>query len=234
MEIYKVRFNYDVKFTVENNTNTKAVNIINEEDRTETMLKYKKIFAPDEATSILIKINDSEYLFVGSTLKKFKTLDPINSFYSPIENNDCFYSYAIDSKNRYYLLIEDVILTKYNGNDPYTYYYTERNMGSLIAGSVSRRKIRIKNGVRYTTYEQNENKSPFKNIYCLYIFNLDEEQDLCGDFQLSYEPEPRNLGSMYIKYNDKRNLKVPMTFKKIKKLHEQFGKLMGFIPLIMN
>jgi hypothetical protein len=133
-----------------------------------------------------------------------------------------------------YFLIENVILTKYSGNDPYTYYYTERNTGSMIAGSVSRRKIRIKNGVRYTTYEQNENKSPFKNIYCLHIFNLDEEQDLCGDFQLSYEPEPRNLGSMYIKYNNKKKFKSSYDFQKDKKLHEQFGKLMGFIPLIMN
>jgi hypothetical protein len=237
METYLVHYNYDTPFRIENYTDEKKVHIFDLTYNTETIVKYQKIFTgsqTDPINTVLINTHNNNYIFSGRVLKKFTSIDPIVDYFSVIGRNDVPYPYAIDSKNRYYLLIENVVLTKYSGDDPYDYYYNNSNMGSLIAGSVSRRKIKIKKGVRYITYERNENKNPFRDIYCIYIFNLDEDENICGDFQMSYRPFPENLGSMYIKYNDKRNLKVPITFKGIKKLHEEFGKLKGFVPLIMN
>lgn len=238
METYLIHDNGDTPFRVENYINEKKVNIFDLNNNNNiTVIKYQGIFTgsqPDPINTVLINTRDNNYVFVGRTIQKFNSIDPIVDYFSIIGRNDVPYPYAIDSKNRYYLLIENVILTKYNGNDPYTHYYSESNMGSMIAGSVSKRRIRTINGLRHIFYEKNENKNPFRNIYCLYIFNLDDEKDFEGDFQMKYEPFPRNLGSMYIKYNDKRNLKVPMTFKGIKKIHKDFGKLKGYIPLIMN
>lgn len=239
METYLIHDNGDTPFRIENYTDQKKVHIfdINNGNK-EKIIKYKQLFTgqigQEPVNTVLINTHDNNYIFAGRTLKKFESIDPIVEYVSPLENSDVPYPYAIDSKKRYYLLIENVILTKYSGDDPYSHYYSESNMGSLKSGTVAKRKVRTKNGIRHVTYERDENKYPFKNIYCIYVFNLDEEQDLDGEYQMSYEPEPRNLGSMYIKYNDKRNLKVPITFKGVKKLHEDFGKLKGFIPLIMN
>lgn len=239
METYLVHDNGDTPFRIENDTDKKKVHIFHMNNgNDEKVIKYEQLFTgqmgQDPINTVLINTDGNNYIFAGRTLKKFTSIDPIVEYVSPLGNNDVPYPYAIDSKKRYYLLIENVILTKYSGDDPYSHYYSESNMGSLKSGTVAKRKVKVKNGIRHVTYERDENKNPFKNIYCIYVFNLDEEQDLDGEYQMSYEPEPRNLGCMYIKYNDKRNLKVPITFKGVKKLHEDFGKLKGFIPLIMN
>jgi hypothetical protein len=76
--------------------------------------------------SILLKINETTYIYVGHTIYSFKTKSPIAKYVSPIGNSDVPYPYAIDKNGEYYLLVEDVILKnvpnaqKYN---PYNYYY---------------------------------------------------------------------------------------------------------------
>ena len=72
-----------------------------------------------------VKIKDNEYVFIGSEFFSFQSLSEIHTFVSPVGNNDVPYPYAIDSNNNYYLLAENVVLTKMLKPDdnPYDYYY---------------------------------------------------------------------------------------------------------------
>ena len=76
--------------------------------------------------SILVKTKDNTYYFIGHNIFKFSTEDEIIKYVSEVGNNDVPYPYAIDSKGRYYLMIEDIILEKISDEfkeDPYNYYY---------------------------------------------------------------------------------------------------------------
>lgn len=121
-------------------------------------IKYEKIFTGDPlpsiftesksgysfepGNSILVCISVGKYIYIGSEIYSFQTGkgidDEIIKYYSPIGNNDVPYPFAV-SRNKTYLMIEDVILDnqeldnagkdcekKYNNeyfNDPYYIYY---------------------------------------------------------------------------------------------------------------
>jgi len=89
--------------------------------------EFSKRYGPQfNGNSILLKINETNYIYVGHTIYSFKSKSPIIKYVSPVGNSDVPYPYAIDKNGEYYLLIEDVILKnvpkaqKYN---PYNYYY---------------------------------------------------------------------------------------------------------------
>jgi hypothetical protein len=96
-----------------------------------------KLDSQDKATdelygnTILLKMNDTNYIYIGCKIFSFTTEYLIISYHSPIGNNDIPYPYAIDSEKNYYLLIEGVMLKNskeletfvINNNDPYEYYY---------------------------------------------------------------------------------------------------------------
>ena len=91
--------------------------------------KYKKIFTGDPipsiftesksgylfepGNSILVCISVGKYIYIGSEIYSFETGkgidDEIIKYYSPIGNNDVPYPFAV-SRNKTYLMIEDVIL----------------------------------------------------------------------------------------------------------------------------
>lgn len=64
-------------------------------------------------TSILVQLNQTpEYLYIGNEMYRFKTLDPIIEYVSPVGNNSVPYPFALDKHGRYYLMIEKKIVFK--------------------------------------------------------------------------------------------------------------------------
>ena len=78
---------------------------------------------------------EPKYIFIGTEIYSFYALNIINEYHSPIGNSDVPYPYAIDTDNRYYLMIEDHILNDKHkqedifkdNNDPYMDYYGHTN-----------------------------------------------------------------------------------------------------------
>ena len=77
---------------------------------------------------------DDYYIFIGHKIFSFKTEYEIINYVSEVGNNDVPYPYAVDIKNNYYLMIEEMRLSvpgEYS-TDPYTYYYSEKNNKDII------------------------------------------------------------------------------------------------------
>jgi len=78
-----------------------------------------------DGNSILLHMQENEYVFIGHEIYKFTAFSEIVKYVSPVGNSDVPYPYAIDVDNNYYLMIEDVVVTvpeEYK-HDPYDYYY---------------------------------------------------------------------------------------------------------------
>src|SRR5437762_8721202 len=57
-----------------------------------------------DGNSILLHIRKRNYVFIGESIYMFKSIHPIISFFSPVENiNDVSYPYAIDNHRYVYL-----------------------------------------------------------------------------------------------------------------------------------
>jgi len=122
--------------------------------------KYDKVFIGKDWThkqfngnSILIKLNNNEYIFVGEYLYKFKTKDVIKKYYSPIGNSAVSYPYAIGDKFTY-LMNEGVYFDNdyiEDNVDPYEFYYgksKEFKKGKLIAKKFIRNLLDKKTRLR--------------------------------------------------------------------------------------
>ncbi len=53
---------------------------------------------------------DLEYVFIGQKVYSFRSLSEIVQYVSPVGNSNVPYPYAIDTENRAYLMIENVIV----------------------------------------------------------------------------------------------------------------------------
>lgn len=83
--------------------------------------KYDKTF---HGNTILLKLDNNEYIFIGQEIFSFKSFFDIKKYVSPIGNSDVPYPYAIDNMENYYLLIENVVVKNVPKNcDPYHHYY---------------------------------------------------------------------------------------------------------------
>jgi hypothetical protein len=176
-----------------------------------------------DGNTILLKMNDTTYFYIGGKMFSFTVNNPIISYYSPVGNNDVPYPYAIDSKNNYYLMIEDVILNNtkelinflINNNDPYEYYY----QATLITED---------RGIGTKPLFQNNS-----NIIRFYI-----GKEL---YTMKYSPLPSNefdrftkeLGNnVYIR--DKNNVKHNISKQQYIEIMEEFGNLIGVSPMIIT
>jgi hypothetical protein len=174
--------------------------------------------------SILLKLDDNKYEFIGNFIFSFTTHSEIISFVSPVGNNDVPYPYAIDKDGNIYLMIENVIL-KYNKNlnklikkydDPYSYYY-KANLITLDIRSIPPKK-------------------PLYKI-CgddIIKYYIDDDQ-----YTLTYTPNPKEdynrLIPAYGKHMyivDSKNNKLKLTQKKYIKLMNNFGKCIGVEEMI--
>ena len=76
--------------------------------------------------SILVKTNELTYTYIGARIYSFQADSEIVTYISEVGNSDVPYPYAIDNNDRYYLMIEDVILDNLDPEyhkDPYFYLY---------------------------------------------------------------------------------------------------------------
>ena len=94
-----------------------------------------------DGNSILIKLNNLIYVHIGIEIYSFEAENEIVDYVSPVGNNDVPYPYAIDCKQNYYLMIEDVIIfnnddiveyMKNSMNDPYHYYYFDKKKIEIV------------------------------------------------------------------------------------------------------
>ena len=97
--------------------------------------------------TILLRLNENNYVYIGSCIYSFTARHPINFYISPVGNNDVPYPVAMDTNDNYYLLIENVIIDNpvsesgerlisfegvnpvYNPDEIYTIYYRDRSIG---------------------------------------------------------------------------------------------------------
>jgi len=94
---------------------------------------FSEGYGPDfDGNSILLKLNQKMYVFIGICIYSFEAINEIVDYLSPVGNNDVPYPYAIDCDQNYYLMIENMIIKnnqeiqKYMENknhDPSMYYY---------------------------------------------------------------------------------------------------------------
>jgi hypothetical protein len=84
-----------------------------------------------KGNSILVRVSENRYVFIGHTVYSFETKYPIVKYLSEVGNNDVPYPYAVDTENNFYLMVENVMLPvpeQYH-NDPYGYHYGNRTPG---------------------------------------------------------------------------------------------------------
>lgn len=102
---------------------------------------YKQLFI---GSSILVEIDDLEYIYIGEKIFKFKTKDPINKFYSIMGNSSVIYPLAL-SKTYAYLIMENMyILRDFGDLDPYDIYYDFKKIWKRKAYKFSAKKINLK------------------------------------------------------------------------------------------
>lgn len=77
--------------------------------------------------SILIKLDDHNYVFVGWEIYQFSTSDVLMDFISPVGNNDVPYPIAYGDKNMYLLTIKKFVPRKEIDIDPYNANYIYNN-----------------------------------------------------------------------------------------------------------
>ncbi len=74
-----------------------------------------------EGQSILVKISDFDYVYIGNIIFQLHTKDIITQFISDLGNSDVVYDYAIGTEN-IYLFTEQIYFKKEQYN-PYNCYY---------------------------------------------------------------------------------------------------------------
>lgn len=185
------------------------------------MTEYSGAFGTDfDGNTILLKMNDTNYIYIGCKMFSFTSINPIISYHSPVGNNDVPYPYAIDSEKKYYLLIENVMLnyTKeledyiINHNDPYEYYHK----ASLI------------------TDDRGLGRKPlFDNNFNIKKFYIGKEL-----YTMTYSSSPskdfdrftKELGNnVYIR--DKNNVKHNISKQQYVEIIENFGNTIGASPI---
>ena len=94
------------------------------------MTKVSKGYGKEfDGNTILVKLSDKRYIYIGDGISEFTSLHKIVDYQSPVGNNDVPYPYAIDEKDNYYLMLESVIIHfKKKEDDPYEKYYNSSLM----------------------------------------------------------------------------------------------------------
>ena len=105
-----------------------------------------------DGNSILLKIANKKYVFIGWEIYEFQSHYEIMEYVSPVGNSDVPYPYAYDGYY-YYLMLDNIcvigkkikpLLTKFIGEDPYTFYYGHLDDKLLDSEKIDREKDCIK------------------------------------------------------------------------------------------
>jgi hypothetical protein len=162
-----------------------------------------------DGNSILLKINENEYVFIGDQIYSFKTNHQIVSFVSPVGNNDVPYPYAIDDKDNYYFLLHpDTGILTINDDtkphDPYEYFYS-------IKGKIKESE----------------------NIECMYMGDESYNMITWSNPGYNYDDLIKRLGDkgpMYIQFKGKE--KKPISRNDYIELLENYNKKIRLMPLL--
>ncbi len=179
-----------------------------------------------DGSSILLKLDDNLYQYIGESIFTFNTYNEIVDFKSPVGNNDVPYPYATDTDGNIYLMIENVVLIntdffrdnykKYD--DPYDYYYKN----CLITNDL---------GTVPHTIPEIRKYNDFKEFNQIKEYKINNE-----NYTLTYTPNPENIykDSMYILYYDDNLNIITKNFTKEEYInfHDRFGLLIGFRPIL--
>ena len=165
--------------------------------------------------SILLQITKNKYVFIGDKIFSFTSKSEIKKFISPVGNNDVPYPYAVDVDDRYYLMIEDVIINKITNikkydNDPYDFYYKYYTL----------------------TYSQKPTTSNILNIKEFYIgddqYNYSYNPNPSLDFDRISSWEDYGNGMKIIYMDGSEEL---LSKKRYVQLNKKIGKHFGFSKL---
>lgn len=183
-----------------------------------------------DGNSILLHINDNNYVYIGADIKFFQPWATIEQYESPIGNSDVPYPWAKDIDDNIYLFFTDDIivllptkkrieyLSTKNSHDPSIYYFSNNNL-------------------RY-----------FENIYGLeignkiYSFTHNGKPEIEWKYWLSTFDQVDTLGIKVVYYpttttkskKDKNVKEYPrklLTIKTYTSLQKRFGAKMGFDSL---
>jgi hypothetical protein len=128
------------------NISNESINVFNNETEKKllTIKNYVKVFIGNDpeypgskGNSILVRVNEENYVYIGTSIYQFKPKEKILKFYSPLGNSDVVYSYGI-SENFIYLFAEKKVVKKQDvppNEDPY--YLMYQNF-------ISSKKFRVK------------------------------------------------------------------------------------------
>jgi len=247
-----IHYNRSTPFVVQLQTGSNNARIINENLQF-TDITFTEVFTGDEhelqcppyegiGGTILFHIHGLHYIFIEADTWEFNSISPIINFVSNIGNNDVPYPYAIDSENRYYLLIERVILLNVpEKKDPYDYYYSN----NIISVQSVRRNNSVfpdpHNGRIINSLFELHDKRKIININEIRGTNKSKNKKylfLDNEYQVTYAPFPQNRyhepgTTRYLKYIDSDNL-VKITEKYLQKINNAVALVRGFIPLEMS
>lgn len=188
---------------------------------------------PDRlGNSILLQLNDCEYMYIGGKVKKFTLESPVVSYHSPIGPNDVVYPFAVCENGDIVLLIENVIVKRIDTNIPIDTFDFDARIGEYA-------RYYAKHFIIEHTWSANGNWSPvasgYKSIARFYIGT--------SSYNLQYQPFPATEWNRYqtfeedgvsengisIEYAD--GTRRQLTQDEYCELIEEFGVEKGFAPL---
>lgn len=211
-----------------------------------------------DGNSILLNIKDNKYVFIGVDMYSFESYNTIETFISPVGNNDVVYPYAIDVDNNVYLLIDDVVIQnddiikylKNNMNDPYNYYYyinRNRITDYTVDDSLQKANHNFKwNNKKIEEFYIDDKKTVLINIenpekYYDYITSDHSDSDSGSEYSES-EESPISEESkasqedivnkkLFIKFENE-NAKIEISKDDFVDIIKQFRTYMGYKPFL--
>lgn len=209
------------------------------------MTDFSSGYGPEfDGNSILLHLNENNYVFIGNSIFSFQSLYKIKNYCSPVGNNDVPYPYAIDENENIYLMKENIVLTntdKAIHKDPYNYYYDGRiiTTDDLYCSRVPliRNFDNIEN--TYTEKIDSIQSESFKKIFSLMYSPFPEKyyERLINPYpntpnMVAYLTRHNLLDRLnkqekvYITYLDEET--EELTKEKYLELNQKFGNEMGF------
>lgn len=160
--------------------------------------------------TILLRLKDLTYFYIGPCIYTFEALSPIVFYESSVGNNDVPYPYARDDHDRYYIMLDRVIMKRNNfGTHPYHEYYDKVEI--LAHGCVNFPDKRFKN---------------FKGLYIgedPYMLTWTPRVKDEWDHLTHFEVKENGLGEpLFLRTLDDKM--IPLTFDLFKDLMDSYGK----------
>jgi hypothetical protein len=101
---------------------------------------YNGLFS---GSSILVEIKKNNYIFIGTKIIEFNTLEPIIEFHSIMDNSSVIYPFAL-TNNYAYLILENVYLKRdFDDKNPYEIYYDFKKKWKRLSYKYTQKNVKI-------------------------------------------------------------------------------------------